>query len=111
MGILKLNYPAIYIYFLTAMNKAEALEEYSAHCKSLEDSDPSSYFRYVHGYLVPHLQQLEATGKLRLGKSTLHASPLISGSTKIREGMYSYTGQVDRYGDACGVGIAKNPNS
>ena len=61
------HYPSLYIFVSRHLNEESRLEEYMNYCKSKE-KDSFKYRLYVHGYVLPMLEQKRANGKLRNGK-------------------------------------------
>ena len=64
-------------------------------CKGFE-KDPYLYVYYIHGWLIPHLDQLRGQSKLKQGTKEI----------KIYAEKCKYTGELDQKGLACGFGEA-----
>ena len=71
-------------------------------------ANPKLYCFYVHGYLLPYLEQLRADGKLTTGKNTFSILILKIVKKEISldgEGGWVYEGEVDENGRMCGDGL------
>ena len=65
------SYPCLYIFILKELNFTEKLEHYKLKCKGLEEVN-HQYSLYVHGFLIPYLEELREGGKLTKGKVSRH---------------------------------------
>ena len=61
------THPSVCIFILTRLDMNQYLTDYKDFCKSKEDN-PEDYFYYVHGYILPILQNMRVEGKIRRGK-------------------------------------------
>ena len=87
----------------------DSIQKYMDQCKDYEDSK-DKYSHYIHGYLLPWLNEQRKAGKLTKGKTT-YPSSFIHLVTNMkwtnREGHeFIYTGEVDQDGFICGEGVA-----
>ena len=65
---LMIAHMGLYDLVLTAKN-LDPDKKFMQFCKNLDVSNhPGLYVRQIHGWLIPHLAQLEAQGKLHSGK-------------------------------------------
>ena len=53
---------------LDHLDRPKEKKGFMDECKLYEDGDPENYGRYVHGYLLPMLDQLRDDCKLKQGK-------------------------------------------
>ena len=60
-------YPGLYIFILQDLQKFTELEIYMNECKKCE-LDSMNYCFYVHGFLIPWLQQEREATRLEHGK-------------------------------------------
>ena len=64
--------PCLYILICKKLNRHAEVKEYMQRNSKLRDSkDPLDYGMYVHGYLIPHLQERRDKGELTIGKELM----------------------------------------
>ena len=68
--IFKKKYPCLYIFILSSNRKRVALTRYMEECKKEED-DFLNYTLYIHGYLLPWLEELRKRGRIKKGNSSV----------------------------------------
>ena len=54
---LKLNYPSLALFIMKEMDCLKELMEYQKFCKDCEFGDYLSYSLYIHGWLLPWLDE------------------------------------------------------
>ena len=67
MKFLGLRYPCLCLYVMKAKGQTELYNKYMNNCKKLEDND-EKFSIYIHGFWLPHLEQLKEQGLLKEGR-------------------------------------------
>ena len=63
MRYLEKRYPCIAIWIYERLKFHHAIRRYMNDCKKYEE-DPFNYTLYVHGYLIPHIDEMRKNGQL-----------------------------------------------
>ena len=107
------EYPCLCIHLLKQRGMQKRLKQYMD--KSFDyQYDCKNYSHYVHGFLLPWLEQLREAGHLTQGKSSFRSN-MFAGSKDyyFRQWKCTYRGEIDQHGDACGYGslwsVGPNP--
>ena len=64
MSHLKRFYPSLYICVLQHLKRKDLLDKYMQECKEYIN-DSKKYSLFIHGYLIPWVDQQRADGKLK----------------------------------------------
>ena len=51
------HYPAVFILSFVHLKRSQELLQYSEYCRALQTGDPGEYSLYIHGFLLPWLEQ------------------------------------------------------
>ena len=70
---LKSGYPAAVIFALKNLGRDDEVEKYMKHCESLDRYTSTHrswpyYSQYVHGFLLPKLEEHRKNGYIKSGK-------------------------------------------
>ena len=106
---LKLNYPSLALFIMKEMDCLKELMEYQKFCKDCEFGDYLNYSLYIHGWLIPWLDEQRSTGKISFTEAnskTKKGRKLVK-KLKFYEGDsfdHEYNGEIDINRMACGEG-------
>ena len=67
-AVLARKYPSLNIFLLGKLNQYEKLKKYILECKAYETANFNKYCLYIHGYLIPSLQNQRLNGLIKHGK-------------------------------------------
>ena len=106
--MLKNGYPSIYVYVLERLGCKEKAQRFKLDCKAQEDNNFGNYSSYVHGWWIPLLETMRQEGKLKQGKYPFSVYLFVGTKKLLMYSWYEYTyiGELDKQGNACGHGIA-----
>ena len=68
IGILKADYPACYIAYCFHYKQHEEAENYKKYCLDLKDGSPHTFSQYIHGGLIPMIEDERLLGLTKKGK-------------------------------------------
>ena len=64
LTILRKKYTCLYVFALRSLGKEDELEDFTNMCKKYKKGKAENYSIYIHGYLLPWLEEQRATGQL-----------------------------------------------
>ena len=88
-----LTYEYLGLYFLVCSVKRISTKEFREFCKNLDTKNhPELMVFYIHGWLIPHLEELRQQNKLHKGKKEVEIEGL----------KHQYEGELNEQGKAYG---------
>ena len=79
---------------------SDRLQMYMNECK-MQENDPHRYSLYLHGYLIPRLEEQRVAGKLRHTKYCKITKEFLNFCLEMSD-MGEYDGEVDENNEAFG---------
>ena len=69
-----LMHPCLYIFVCKKIGKHDLVNDYmKLNSKLIDSKEELDFSRYIHGYLIPHLQERRDRGELKIGKDFYEA--------------------------------------